>query len=155
MQPSKGKSKCIFSIPFRESVATFLTRGDLWISWVHGKDTFEEFMLDFEPSVSCGCWMRSSACSFITGHVEHYCPVTYGQQIDPEGKYIRQFVPELEYFPKEYIYSPWMAPIEVQKQSGCVVGIDYPYPIIDHMTAGSVCLERLKNCLDLISSNIS
>lgn len=54
----------------RESVATFLTRGDLWISWVQGKDTFEELMLDFEPSVSCGCWMRSSCSAFFTGEVE-------------------------------------------------------------------------------------
>ena len=51
----------------RESVATFLTRGDLWISWVQGKDTFEELLLDFETSICCGCWMRSSCSAFFTG----------------------------------------------------------------------------------------
>lgn len=92
----------------RESVATFLTRGDLWISWVWGKDSFEEYMLDFEPSLSCGCWMRSSCSAFVTGPVEHYCPVTFGQKIDPQGLFIRAYIPELRNFPCECVQLRWM-----------------------------------------------
>lgn len=87
----------------RESVATFLTRGDLWISWVLGKDTFEELMLDFEVTVSSGCWMKSSCSAFIAGPVEHFCPVTYGRQIDPTGVFVRTFCPELKNFPGMYL----------------------------------------------------
>ena len=83
----------------RESVASFLTRGDLWINWVWGKDTFEELMLDFEVTVSSGCWMKSSCSAFFTGPVEHFCPVTFGKQIDPTGIYIRTYCPELKNFP--------------------------------------------------------
>ena len=80
-------------------MASFLTRGDLWISWVWGKDTFEELMLDFEVTVSSGCWMKSSCSAFINGPVEHFCPMTFGKQIDPTGVYVRTFCPELKDYP--------------------------------------------------------
>ena len=90
----------ISSLPLcRESVAIFLTRGDLWQNWVDGKKLFEELLLDFEPCVSSGCWMRSSCSDFITGPVEHYCPITFGKKIDPSGKFIRHYLPELQQFP--------------------------------------------------------
>lgn len=83
----------------RESVAIFLTRGDLWQSWVEGKKVFEELLLDFEPGVSSGCWMKSSCSAFITGPVEHYCPISFGKKLDPHGKYIRRYLPELQQYP--------------------------------------------------------
>ncbi len=88
----------------RESIAFFLTRGELWISWEHGRKVFEELMLDFENSVSSGCWMKSSGSAFINSTMEYYCPVTYGVEIDPTGKYIRTYIPELKDFPSELIY---------------------------------------------------
>eukprot|EP00731_Ephydatia_muelleri_P029725 Em0021g248a len=136
----------------RESAASFLTRGDLWVSWVWGKDVFEELLLDYEPSVSCGCWMRSSCCAFVTVPVEHYCPVTFGQKLDPEGIYIKTYVPELKGMPAEYIFSPWLAPLEVQQASRCVIGVDYPLPIVDHSTAGTLCCEKLKTILLSVQS---
>ena len=69
------------------------------MKWSKGKDVFEELLLDFEPSVSCGCWMKSSCSAFFTGPVEHYCPMTYGQRMDPAGKYVRAYIPELRRFP--------------------------------------------------------
>ena len=83
----------------RESVASFLTSGDLWISWVPGKDTFEELLLDYESTVSCGLWMRSSSSAFVHGPIPYYCPITFGQKIDPKGQYIKTFCPELRNIP--------------------------------------------------------
>lgn len=137
---------------FRESIATFLTRGDLWITWVKGAEVFEMYMLDYEPSVSCGCWMKSSSSAFVTGQLEHYNPITYGQKLDPDGYYIRHYVPELKYFPSEYIYCPWMAPVEVQQRAGCVVGVHYPHPVVDHCTTGVICVERLKTFVTGLST---
>ena len=110
-------------------------------------------MLDFEPSVSCACWMHSSCSAFLTGPVEHYCPVTYGQKIDPEGKYVKTFVPELRNFPDKYLYCPWTAPLDVQKECGCVIGVDYPNPIVNHLTAGIICVERLKTTFSALHSS--
>lgn len=140
----------------RESVACFLTRGNLWICWEYGKEVFEQLLLDYEPSVSCGCWIRSSCSGFITGPVEHYCPITFGQKIDPLGQFVRAYIPELRNMPSEYIYCPWTAPPEVQKASGCVLGVDYPFPVVDHTTVSTVCGEKLKylmTCLQKASSH--
>ena len=80
----------------------FLTRGDLWLSWVAGKDVFEELLLDYESAVCCGLWMKSSCSAFLQGPIQHYCPVTFGKKIDPEGQYIRTFCPELRRMPSEW-----------------------------------------------------
>ena len=60
---------------------------------------FWELLLDYENSVSSGCWLKSSGSAFINGPMEHYCPVSYGIKIDPTGEYIRQYIPELRNFP--------------------------------------------------------
>ena len=96
----------------RESVAIFLTRGDLWQNWVDGKKLFEELLLDFEPGVSSGCWMKSSCSAFITGPVEHYCPITFGKKLDPHGSYIRHYLPELKHFPGTCV--EYMPPLHVR-----------------------------------------
>lgn len=96
--------------------------------------------------------MRSSCCAFVTVPVEHYCPVTFGQKLDPEGIYIKTYVPELKGMPAEYIFSPWLAPLEVQQASRCVIGVDYPLPIVDHSTAGTLCCEKLKTILLSVQS---
>lgn len=110
-------------------------------------------MLDYEPSVSCGCWMKSSSSAFITETIEHYNPITFGQQLDPNGYYIRYFIPELQHFPKEYIYSPWMAPLDVQRRARCMVGQDYPHPVVDHYTTGLICMERVKTFIETLQFN--
>jgi cryptochrome len=86
-------------------VAAFLTSGDLWISWVPGKDTFEELLLDYEPTVACGLWMKSSCSTFLHGPVPYYCPITFGQKIDPTGQFIRTFCPELRNLPSEHTHT--------------------------------------------------
>jgi len=66
---------------------------------------------------------------------------------DPEGKFIREFVPELADMPSKYIYAPWTAPKEVQKSAGCIVGKDYPKPIVDHQKASKANLAKFKKAL--------
>ena len=52
--------------------------------------------------MSSGCWMKSSCSAFITGPVEHYCPVTFGKKLDPHGEYIRRYLPQLQFYPGEF-----------------------------------------------------
>ena len=49
--------------------------------------------------------------------------------------FLRKYVKELEHFPTEYIFEPWKAPLDVQEEAGCIIGKDYPEPIIDHKSA--------------------
>lgn len=59
-----------------------------------------------------------SACHPLTPtqYYRVYSPVTFGKKYDPEGHFIRRFVPQLEKFPAKYIYEPWTAPKEVQQR---------------------------------------
>ena len=125
-------------------VASFLTRGDLWISWVRGKDVFAHDLLDYESGICSGSWMKSSCSAFIGETIEHYHPVGFGQKVDPEGTYVRRYLPQLKDIPSEYIYCPWATPLSIQHKAGCIIGRDYPFPIVDHLTASTICSERLK-----------
>lgn len=59
-------------------------------------------------------------------------------------KYIRKYLPQLSKFPTEYIYEPWKAPLGIQRQAGCIIGVDYPAPIVDHEEARKKNLEKMK-----------
>ena len=134
----------------RQSIAVFLTRGYLWVSWVHGKEFFQEFMLDFELPVSSVCWMQSSCSGFFCNQVESYDPGLVGKQMDMEGHYIKSYVPELRDFPAEYIHQPWKAPMYIQKEAGCVIGQDYPNPIVEVCEQGQLCCKRIQNIMSAL-----
>ena len=63
---------------------------------------------------------------------------------DPNGDFIRHFLPVLTDFPAKYICAPWEAPLEVQRKSGCVIGHDYPLPIVDHDIACERNMRMMK-----------
>uniref|UniRef100_A0A8C9VX93 Cryptochrome circadian regulator 4 n=1 Tax=Scleropages formosus TaxID=113540 RepID=A0A8C9VX93_SCLFO len=116
----------------RHAVACFLTRGDLWISWEEGMKVFEEYLLDADYSVNAGNWMWLSASAFFHQYTRIFCPVRFGRRTDPDGQYIRRYLKVLQNFPSRYIYEPWTAPLEVQVEAGCVIGRDYPLPMVSH-----------------------
>ncbi|KAJ8412098.1 hypothetical protein AAFF_G00143650 [Aldrovandia affinis] len=117
----------------RHAVACFLTRGDLWISWEEGMKVFEEFLLDADYSVNAGNWMWLSASAFFHQYTRIFCPVRFGRRTDPDGQYLRKYLPVLKNFPSKYIYEPWTAPLEVQVEAGCIIGKDYPLPMVNHL----------------------
>lgn len=62
---------------------------------------------------------------------EKFSPINFLKKYDPKGNYIRKYIPELKYFPSKYIHEPWTAPIKIQNQAKCLLGVDYPTQIID------------------------
>ncbi|HEY6079175.1 MAG TPA: FAD-binding domain-containing protein, partial [Polyangiaceae bacterium] len=62
-------------------------------------------------------------------------PVTQGQRFDPNGDYVRRWVPELSVMPARFIHRPWEAPEDVLSRAGVRLGHDYPLPIIEHRFA--------------------
>ncbi|KAG7255536.1 LOW QUALITY PROTEIN: hypothetical protein CRUP_002075, partial [Coryphaenoides rupestris] len=127
----------------RHAVACFLTRGDLWISWEEGMKVFEELLLDADWSVNAGSWMWLSCSSFFQQFFHCYCPVGFGRRTDPNGDYIRRYLP--------YIYEPWNAPECVQKAAKCVVGVHYPKPMVNHAEASRLNIERMKQIYQQLS----
>ncbi|CAJ1057296.1 cryptochrome-2 [Xyrichtys novacula] len=135
----------------RHSVACFLTRGDLWISWESGMKVFEELLLDADWSVNAGSWMWLSCSAFFQQFFHCYCPVGFGRRTDPSGDYIRRYIPILKDYPNRYIYEPWNAPESVQKAANCVVGVDYPKPMINHAEGSRLNIERMKQVYQQLS----
>ena len=131
----------------RQSIAVFLTRGYLWISWVKGKEFFQEFMLDFELPVSSVCWMQSSCSGFFCNQIESFDPCLVGKQMDPDGRYIKTYIPELKDYPSDYVHKPWLAPLYIQKDANCVIGTDYPAPIVDVCEQGELCCKRIQSIM--------
>ncbi|KAK4880120.1 hypothetical protein RN001_008266 [Aquatica leii] len=128
----------------RHAVVCFLTRGDLWLSWEEGMRVFEELLLDADWSVNAGMWMWLSCSSFFQQFFHYYCPVKFGRKADPNGDYIKKYLPALKNFPTQYIHEPWMAPENVQRTSKCVIGKDYPLPIVNHAIASRINIQRMK-----------
>uniref|UniRef100_A0A182YN81 Photolyase/cryptochrome alpha/beta domain-containing protein n=1 Tax=Anopheles stephensi TaxID=30069 RepID=A0A182YN81_ANOST len=127
----------------RHAVACFLTRGDLWISWEEGQRVFEELLLDADWALNAGNWMWLSASAFFHQFFRVYSPVAFGKKTDPEGKFIRKYVPELARFPAGIIYEPWKANLETQKKLGCIIGKDYPKRIVVHEDISKVNIQRM------------
>ena len=80
-------------------------------------------------------WLSASA--FFSQYFRVYSPESFAAKYDKEGEYVKHFLPQLRCFPKKYIFEPWKAPRSVQKEAGCIIGKDYPEPIVSHKEASS------------------
>ncbi|XP_028129721.2 cryptochrome-1-like [Diabrotica virgifera virgifera] len=128
----------------RHAAACFLTRGDLWISWEEGMKVFEELLLDADWSVNAGSWMWLSCSSFFQQFFHCYCPVKFGRKADPNGDYIRKYLPVLKNMPTQYIHEPWLASEKIQQASKCIIGKDYPLPMVNHGVASRINIQRMR-----------
>ena len=126
----------------RMITASFLTK-DLGIDWRHGERYFADQLIDFDLSANNGGWQwaASTGCD-AQPYFRIFNPVTQSERFDADGKFIRRYLPELAGVPAKFIHAPWkMAPLE-QQAAGCVIGRDYPAPVVEHDQARKRTLER-------------
>lgn len=71
-------------------------------------------------------------------------PVTQGERFDPDGAYVRQWVPELAQMPNEWVHKPWEAPPLMLAAAGVQLGTTYPHPLVDHAEARQAALAALQ-----------
>lgn len=136
----------------RHSVACFLTRGDLYVHWELGRDVFDKLLLDSDWALNNANWMWLSASAFYHQYYRVYSPISFGKKTDKNGDFIRHFIPILKDYPAKYIYEPWKAPMDVQKKAGCIIGKDYPNPIVDHDEVRVKNLDKMKIAYESSSS---
>ena len=125
----------------RMAAGSFLTK-DLHVHWRQGEAWFEHELADADQANNNGGWQwvagtGTDAAPFF----RIFNPVLQGRKFDPEGAYVRRFVPELARVPDAKIHEPWTMTADEQRQSGCVVGRDYPAPIVDHDEERRAALE--------------
>ena len=99
--------------------------------------------------------MFSSASAFFHQYFRVYSPVAFPKKYDSNGDYVRRYIPKLANFPAKYIYEPWKAPIADQKKAKCIIGVDYPKPIVDHDIVSKANIGRMKAAYDKRNKSIN
>lgn len=136
----------------RMIVASFLVK-DLFINWNEGAQWFWDTLVDADLASNTLGWQWTAGCGADAApFFRVFNPSLQGQKFDEKGGYVRQWVPELKNMPDKYIHSPWEASVELQKSVQCLLGRDYPHPIVDHSVQRDKALLTFKTLGD--SSNI-
>ena len=126
-------------------VGSFLTK-DLGIDWRWGERWFMKLLIDGDEANNNGNWqwIASVGVDPQPAFRRIYNPARHQERFDPRGDYVRRYVPELRSVPTEHLAEPWTMPDEAQRACGCVIGLDYPEPIVDHREARREALERFR-----------
>lgn len=122
--------------------ASFLVK-DLGIDWRRGEAYFAEQLNDFDLASNNGGWQwaASTGCD-AQPYFRIFNPVTQSRRFDPEGRFIRRYLPALAKLPDAAIHAPWQArPVDVEA-AGVVLGRDYPQPVVQHDEARAKTLAR-------------
>ena len=126
----------------RMVVASFLTK-DLGVDWRWGEAWFARQLNDFDLSANNGGWQwaASSGCD-AQPYFRIFNPVTQSERFDPDGRFIRRYLPELSAVPSTFIHAPWRMSADEQATCGVIVGRDTPHPLVNHDEARLKTLKR-------------
>ncbi|MGQ9600354.1 MAG: cryptochrome/photolyase family protein [Anaerolineae bacterium] len=119
----------------RMIAASFLVK-DLLVDWRWGERFFMQHLVDGDPAANNGGWQWVAGTGTDAApYFRLLNPVLQSRRADPDGIYIRRWVPELDRVPTAYLHAPWEMPPDLQRTVGCRIGVDYPAPIVDHAWA--------------------
>ena len=126
----------------RMVTASFLIK-DLGIDWRRGEAYFAAKLLDFDLAANNGGWQwaASSGCD-AQPYFRIFNPVNQSEKFDPDGKFIKRYLPQLAKLPAKLIHAPWLAKPAELAACGVVLGHDYPEPIVRHETARMATMAR-------------
>ena len=129
----------------RMVVASFLIK-HLLIDWREGEAWFWDTLVDADlaNNVQNWQWVAGSGAD-AAPYFRIYNPIAQGEKFDPDGDYVRRWVPELAKLDTRWLHAPWTAPDDAMAKAGVKLGHDYPHPIVDHGEARKRALEALKS----------
>lgn len=128
----------------RMIVGSFLVK-DLLIRWQEGATWFWDTLVDADLANNTLGWQWVGGCGADAApYFRVFNPVTQGEKFDAEGRYVRQWVPEIGLLSNKWIHKPWEAPEEELKKAGIILGETYPKPIVDHAQARQEALKAFQ-----------
>ncbi|MBM5802097.1 MAG: deoxyribodipyrimidine photolyase, partial [Cyanobacteria bacterium K_DeepCast_35m_m2_023] len=120
------------------SVASY----QLWLPWRHSGLHLARLFVDYEPGIHWSqCQMQSGTTGINTLRI--YNPIKQALDHDPTGQFVRRWLPELAKVPAVHLHQPWLMDRQTEERSGCILGSDYPLPIVDWQQAAAVARDRL------------
>ncbi|MEM8549849.1 MAG: deoxyribodipyrimidine photo-lyase [Verrucomicrobiota bacterium] len=128
----------------RMIVASLLVK-HLLQPWQEGARWFWDTLVDADLASNTQGWQWTAGCGADAApYFRIFNPMTQGEKFDPEGEYVRRWVPELKYLPPKFIHRPWEAPLLVLNECGVELGETYPEPIVGHFEGRSRALDAFE-----------
>jgi len=132
----------------RMVAASFLVK-DLLVDWRVGETVFMQGLLDGDPASNNGGWQWTAGTGTDAApYYRVFNPVLQSRRFDPDGAYIRRWVPELRNVPAPRIHEPWTMSTQEQRESRCALGTDYPLPVVDHGERRNEALARYRAAME-------
>ena len=128
----------------RMIVAMFLTK-DLDVDWRIGEQLFMQWLIDYDQAANVGGWQWSAGTgNDAAPYFRVMNPILQAQRYDPDGAFVRHWLPVLKDVPTKFVHEPWLMPPALQRDCRCVCGSDYPKPVVDHAAARLRAIARFK-----------
>jgi len=123
----------------RMITGSFLVK-NLLQDWRRGERWFWDTLCDADLASNSASWQWvAGSGADAAPYFRIFNPVTQGEKFDPDGSYVRRYVPELESLPTKHLHSPWTAPADVRRR------VDYPDPVVDLKSSRQRALDAFKS----------
>ena len=124
--------------------ASFLVK-HLRCDWRRGMAWFEHTLVDADRAVNAASWQWvAGSGADAAPYFRIFNPVRQGERFDPEGDYVKQWVPELCHLPRRWVHEPWSAPVPVRQAANLTLGDTYPHPLCDLATGRDAALAAYR-----------
>ena len=129
----------------RMVAGSFLVK-NLRLHWRHGARWFWDTLVDADLANNSASWQWIAGCGADAApYFRIFNPVTQGRKFDPDGGYIRKYIPEISSLSDQYLFSPWEAPDSILRESGVKLGSTYPKLVVDLKNSREAALEAFQS----------
>tara|TARA_Y100000389_G_scaffold184451_1_gene202921 strand:- start:2880 stop:4322 length:1443 start_codon:yes stop_codon:yes gene_type:complete len=139
----------------RMIVGSFLVK-NLRLHWHHGERWFWDTLVDADLANNSASWQWIAGCGADAApYFRIFNPIMQGQKFDPNGDYVRQYIPEIAALPNKYLFNPWEASEDILSEASIELGSTYPKPIVDLKQSRELALSAFQSLKQLDNKNLN